>query len=106
MLFRIVVKIRQGAAQPALVDIKLSAGYRGFLDRFLRLFLAADEQDLPAALRHLLKEIGGALQLFHRLIEIDDVNGVALLENERLHFRIPPFGLVAKMDAGFEQLGH
>jgi hypothetical protein len=72
----------------------------------LRLLFAADEQNLPAALRYFPKEIGRTLELFHRLIEIDDVNGVAFLENERLHFRVPPFGLVAKMNAGFKQLGN
>ena len=78
MLLRIVVEIRQGAAEPALVDVKLSAGYGRFLDRFLRLLFAADEKDLAAAVRHLLKEIGRALQLLDRFVEIDDVNGVAL----------------------------
>ena len=39
-------QVRQRAAQPALVHIKLSAGDRRFLDRFLRLLLAADEENL------------------------------------------------------------
>jgi hypothetical protein len=73
------------------------------LTGFLRLLLAADEQNLAPATCHFLKEIGRALQLLHRLIEIDDVDLVALLEDERLHLRIPPLRLVSKVDAGFEQ---
>ena len=95
-------QIGQRSAEPALIDIKLSAGHRRFLDRFLRLLLAADEQNLAAAPRHFLQKIGRAMQLLHRLIEIDDVDRVALLENERLHLRIPALGLVTKMDACFE----
>ena len=99
-------EIRQRAAEPALVHIKLSASLRRFLDRFLRLLLATDEKNLPAAPRHFLEKISRALQLLHRLIEIDDVDLVALLENERLHLRIPALGLVTKMDACFEQFGN
>ena len=39
-------EIGQRAAQPALVDVELPAGLRGFLDGFLRLLLAADEENL------------------------------------------------------------
>jgi len=28
---------------------------------------------------------------------------IAGIENERLHFRIPPLGLVSKMDTGIQQ---
>ena len=67
-------EIGQRAAEPALIDIKLSAGHRRFLDRFLRLLLAADEQNLAAAARYFLKKFGRAMQLLHRFIEIDDVD--------------------------------
>ncbi len=62
-------EIGQGAAEPALVDVKLSASHGRFLDRFLRLLFAADEKNLAAAMRHILKKISRALQLlrpFHR----------------------------------------
>ncbi len=106
MLLRMVVRFRQRAAKPPLIHVKLPASRGCFLDRFLRLLFAADEQNLAAAPHHLLEKIGRPLQLLHRLIEIDDVNLAALLENERLHFGIPPLGLVAKVDACFEQFGN
>ncbi len=76
-------QIGQRSAEPALIDIKLSARHRRFLDRFLRLFLAANEQNLAAAPRHFLEKLGRALQLLYRLIQIDDVDLVSLLENVR-----------------------
>jgi hypothetical protein len=89
-----------------LINVKLSAGYRRLFNRLLRLLFAADEQNLSRRAALLPEGNRRTLELFHRLIEIDDVNGVAFLENERLHFRVPPFGLVAKMNAGFKQLGN
>ena len=88
-----------------MIDIKLPASQSRFLDRFLRLLLAADEQNLSAATGHFLKEIGRPMQLLHRLIEVDDVDRVALLENEGLHFRVPTLGLMTKVDTGFEEFG-
>src|SRR5262249_18308179 len=41
-----------------------------------------------------------------RLIEIDDVDAVALTENEPLHLRVPAPGLMTEMDSGLEQLPH
>ena len=89
-----------------MVDVELSARHRRFLDCFLCLFFAADEENLATALCHFPEKIGRKLELFHRLIEVDDVNGVPLLENEGFHFRVPPLRLMAKMDASFEQLRH
>src|SRR5207237_8765302 len=98
--------ISQRTAQPALIDIELPASQRRFLDRFLGLLLAADEQDFPAATCDLLQKLGRATQLLHGLIEIDDVNLVPLLEDERLHLRVPALGLVPKMEPRLKKLGH
>ncbi len=66
ILLRMVREIGQCAAEPALVDIKLAASQRRFLDRFLRLLLAADEQNLAAATRDFLKKFGRAMKLLER----------------------------------------
>ena len=99
-------KVGHCAAEPSLVHVKLSTRRCRFLDRFLRLLLAADKQNLTTAPRNILKKISRALKLLNGLIEIDDVNLVALFENERLHLRVPTLGLVTKMDACFQQLGN
>ncbi len=49
------------------------------------------------------KKITCRLQLVERLAEVNDVNAVAGIEDERLHLGIPPFGLVSEMDASIQQ---
>jgi hypothetical protein len=43
------------------------------------------------------------LQLLLGLAEIDDVDAVARVKDERLHLGIPALGLMAEMDAGVQQ---
>jgi len=86
--------------------VSVPPSQRCFLDRFLGLLLAADEQDLPATTCDLLQKLGRAMQLLHGLIEINDINLVPLLKDERLHLGVPALGLVPKMDARFKKLGH
>src|SRR5262249_51824742 len=40
------------------------------------------------------------------LLEIDDVDPIALSENESLHLRVPAPGLVAEVNAALQQLPH
>jgi hypothetical protein len=40
------------------------------------------------------------------LVEVDDVDSVALSENELLHLWIPTTSLVSEMNASFEHLPH
>jgi hypothetical protein len=49
------------------------------------------------------REIAGGFQLGERLAEVDDMNAVAGIEDERLHLGVPAFRLVSKMDAGIQQ---
>src|SRR5207302_10755905 len=63
-------QIGQRSAEPALIHIKLAARERRFLDRFLGLLLAADEQNFATAARHFLKKSSRAMKLLHRFIEI------------------------------------
>ena len=51
-------------------------------------------------------EVERALEEARRLVEVDDVDAVARAVDERPHLRVPALGLVAEVDAGFEQLAH
>ena len=97
------VKIRQSATKPAFGDIILATFFGRFFDGLLRLFLSADEQNLAALANRRMQKIASCLELVQRFAEVDDVDAVASVENERLHFRIPPFGLVPEVDAGIQQ---
>src|SRR5438876_320111 len=96
-------EVGQRAAEPALIYIKLAASHCGLFYRFLRLLLTTDKQNFAAATRDFLEKFRGPPKLQDGLIQIDDINLVALFEDERLHLRIPTLRLVSKMNASFQQ---
>src|SRR5580765_5638151 len=68
--------------------------------------LGADEQDgspVGGQLTHELQRV-----LVHRqgLFQVDDVDLVAVAEDERRHLRVPVAGLVSEMDARLQHLTH
>ena len=52
----------------------------------------------------LLDEFEGIVDVAQRLLQVDDVDAVALGEDEALHLRVPTTGLVSKVNAAVEQL--
>ncbi len=86
-----------------MVDVVLPAAAGLFGDDVLRLTLGADEQHLAALGRLTLEELERLVPPFLRLLQIDDVDAVALAEDERSHLRIPASGLMAEMNTGLEQ---
>ena len=99
-------EVREHAAEPALVDERLAGPGRLLGDRLLGLLLRADEQDVLAVGDGVADEVERRLEVLDGLGEVDDVDPVALGEDEGLHLRVPAAGLVAEVDAGFEQLPH
>ena len=100
------LEVGEHAAEPALVDVRHAALLGVGLDRVLRLLLGADEQDRAAVGDEVADERVGGLDPRQRLLQIDDVDAVALTEDEPLHLRVPAPGLVAEVDTGLEQLLH
>ncbi len=79
-------------------------GYRGVLRRPSDV---ASEADNPAdRLRQLLHELLGVLEHRQRLFQVDDVDLVAVAEDEGGHLGVPEAGLVAEVDACIEQIAH
>src|SRR5205085_3905372 len=91
---------------PAVVHEWHANPLRLVRDRFLSLFLGADEQDRTTVGDGLLDELVGAVDVGQRLLQVDDVDAVALGEDVAFHLRIPAAGLVTEMHAGVEQLLH
>ena len=52
-----------------------------------------------------LDELQRILEQVRRLLQVEDVDAVALAEDELLHLRVPAAGLVAEMDAGLHGRG-
>ena len=76
------------------------------LNRFLGCAFRADEQDGAAIGDQLTNELGRLAEQRQGALQIDNMNAIALTENERCHFRIPKTGLVAKMHPRFQHPAH
>src|SRR5665648_1174637 len=74
--------------------------------RLLGLLLGADEQNRAAARDGVLDELVRAVDVGQGLLQVDDVDAVALGEDESLHLRVPAPGLVPEVDTALEQLSH
>src|ERR1019366_3616254 len=74
--------------------------------RVLRLLLCPDEEDGAPVGDQIANEAVGHVDPLQRLIEVDDVDAVALTEDETAHLRVPPARLVAEVNPGFQQLLH
>src|SRR5690606_3254651 len=91
------LKVREHPAEPSLGHVERSAALSLLLDHRAELPLRADEQHAVSAEHHLAHGLLSRLQSILRLAEVDDVDAVALREDERLHLRIPTAGLVAEV---------
>ena len=98
--------VGEEAAEPALVDVEHAAAGGFFGDGVLRLALGADEQHDFALGGEFGDELRRLLEHLEGLLQIDDVNAVALAEDVLLHPWIPALGLMPEVDSGFEQLLH
>ncbi len=74
--------------------------------RVLGLALGADEQDAAALGDGVAHRLERLVQHRHALGEIDDVDVVAGAEDVITHLRVPAVGLMAEVNASFQQLAH
>src|SRR5688572_3884726 len=89
-----------------MIDIRRAAALRFFFDDFAGLPLRAYEQNRALVRGELTYELQRVLVERQRLLEIDDMNLVAMAEDERRHLGIPVPGLVAEMDATLQHFTH
>ena len=100
------LEVGQHAAEPALGDIRhVHAGGLGG-HCFLSLLLGADEQHGAVMSDGGLDEVIGGVDHIERLEQVDDVNAVALGEDELLHLRVPTTGLVAEVQTCLQHIAH
>lgn len=99
-------EVGEHATEPALVDVRHANARRLLGDGLLGLLLGTDEHDGATVRDGLLHELVGAVDVRQRLEQVDDVDAVALGEDEALHLRVPATGLVTEVDAAFQQLPH
>ena len=99
-------EVGEHAAQPALTDVGHADALSLLGHGRLSLLLGADEQDVAAAGDGLLDEVVGSVDALDGLRQVDDVDAVALGEDEALHLGVPASGLVAEMDTALQELAH
>ena len=97
------LEVGHHAAQPAGVDIVHTAAGSLVLDGLLRLLLGAHEQQGLAVLRQLTHEGIGLLQLLHGLLQVDDIDAVALRVDIGSHLGVPAAGLMTEVYTGLQQ---
>ena len=101
-----VWKLVRVPPQPPLVDVPLAGAFRLRCDDVLGLLLGAHEQDFTAVGRHFHHGPIGIADQPHGLLQIDDVDAVALGEDVASHPGVPPAGLVTEVDTGLQQRLH
>src|SRR6185312_9054686 len=75
-------------------------------DGLLGLPLGAHEENALALRRELLNERGHLVEELESLLQVNDVDAVALAEDVLLHLRVPTPGLVPEVDSGLQQFLH
>ena len=99
-------EVGEHAAEPTLVDVRHPTAVGVRRDRILRLLLGTHEQD-RAATGDEVADVGiRRLDAGQRLVQVDDVDAVALTEDESLHLGVPAAGLVSEVDARLKKLAH
>src|SRR4029079_18709887 len=100
------LEVGEHHTEPAEVHVRHAATLGLRSDGLLGLLLRADEQDRAAVGHGLAHEPVGRVDPLQALLEIDDVDPVALTEDEPPHLRVPAPGLVTEVDSGLQQLLH
>ena len=100
------LEVGEHAAEPTLVDVGHADALGLLGDGLLGLLLGADEEHVAAGGDGALDEGVAAVDVGQRLLQVDDVDAVALGHDESLHLRVPTTGLVPEVDAALEQLAH
>ena len=100
------LEVGEHATKPTLVHVRHTRLLGVAADGILGLLLGTDEHDRATLGRQITGEVVRGLDTGEGLLEIDDVDPAALTEDEPLHLRVPPPGLVSEVDARFQHLPH
>src|SRR5690606_6538890 len=97
-------EVGQGAAEPSLGDPVHAHVGDALLDDVLGLALRADEADVAALGDGAGDELLGQKEPLDRLLDVDDVDAVALAVDEPRHLRVPRAGALAEVDPRFDEV--
>src|SRR6476646_4328102 len=100
------LEVGEHPAEPAVVHVRHPAAVGLVLDGLPGLLLGADEEHGPAVGHRAAHEPVGGVDPLQRLLEVDDVDAVALAPDEPTHLGVPTARLVTEVDSGLQQLLH
>src|SRR5262249_29988089 len=89
-----------------VVHVEHAAAVGLFENGVLRLAFGADKQNPLPARGEIGNECGSFLEELERLLQVNDVDPIALAEDVLLHLRIPALGLMTEVHASFQKLFH
>ena len=95
-------EIGEHAAEPALVDIILSAAGGLFIDRVLSLLFRPHEEDAPSGRNGVLNKRVSPLEESYGFLQVNDIDAVTCSKDVGFHLGIPPPRLMAEVDSRFE----
>jgi hypothetical protein len=94
------------STQPALIYKVHPTATSFFLDGFLGLLFGPDKKNTFSIGHGVFNKSIGLIKLLHRLLQINNINPIALHINIGSHLGIPPAGLMTKVNSCFQQLLH
>ena len=98
--------VREQAADPAVVDVRLADALGVLLDPSWHCFFVPTKSTDPPRSATLRAKTWAFSDQLDGLLQVDDVDAAALPEDEAAHLGVPAARLVAEVNAGLEQLAH
>ena len=92
------------SAEPAFGHVELPGVLRDALHEFGDLLLGRHEKQLLTCEDNALHERRRLIEQFNGLLQVDDVDSAALVEDVPLHLRVPALGLVAEVQSGVKHI--
>src|SRR5215831_19555928 len=77
-----------------------------FSNSFLGLFLCAHEQDGSTICGYLLNKLVRFIQACYRLLQVNNMDAIAIHKDEWSHLGVPTTGLMPKVNTSFKKLLH
>ena len=100
------LEVSEHTAEPSVGYVILTAALSLCLDGLLRLLFRTYKKNRLAFHCYITNKEISLFNLLHCLLQVDDVDAVALCEDELLHLRVPSARLMTKVYASFEKLLH
>ena len=99
-------EVGEHTTEPAVVHVGHANALCLLGNSFLCLLLGADEQDVATVCDGRLNSLVCLVDEGEGLLQVDDVDAVALGQDETLHLGVPTAGLVTEVNAGVQHFTH